>query len=126
MESMRILLALLWLTSSAIAEPSRGPHSGEEAPAPTVPAPDSAGNARAPWRPYTPPDRGGFSSAVIVPPETRDALPHPRGMVIDPPNVGDSMAGASVKPRTWSMPSLWQRFEDGLQAVWNQLRAREL
>jgi hypothetical protein len=126
MESMRILLALLWLTSSAIADPGRSSRSGEEAPAPTVPAPGPAGNEGAQWQPYTPADRGGFSGVVIVPPETPDALPHPRGMVIDPPKVGDSMAGARVKPRTWSMPSLWQRFGNELREVWNELRAHEL
>jgi hypothetical protein len=126
MKSMRILFALLWLTSSAIAEPSRGSSAVGEAPMPTAAAPGPAGDASAQWQPYTPADRGGFSGVVIVPTETPDALPHPRGMVIDPPKVGDFMAGAQVKPPIWSMPSLWQRFEGGLRTVWNELRAREL
>jgi hypothetical protein len=123
---MRIIIAMLWLTSSAIAEPGRGSAAGGEARTPTLAAPGSPGNAREPSQPYTPADRGGFSGIVIVPPATTDARPYPRGMVIEPPDVGDSMANELVKPWTWSSRSLWQRFGDGLRALWDQAQPREL
>ena len=123
---MRIVIAILWLTSTAIAEPGRGSGSGGEAPAPTVAAPASPSSARERWQPYTPAEQGGFSGIVIVPPATRDARPYPRGMVIDPPDVGDAMANALVKPWTWSSRPLWQRLGDGLRALWEGVQTHEL
>jgi hypothetical protein len=125
---MRALLAIVFLSSSAMADPvpavgsGRGSAAGSAAVAPAAPAIAALGQ----WQPYTPADHGGFSGIVIVPEPTQDALPYPRGMVIAPPDVGDRMANVLTRPWSWSTRSLWQRLGDGAGAIWNALKPQHL
>jgi hypothetical protein len=117
---MRALLAIAFVGTSAIADPAPGVGSGTgSAAAVEIAAPE-------PWQPYTPADHGGFSGIVIVPRPMQDALPYPRGMVIEPPETGDRMANVLTRPWTWSMRSLWQRLGDGASALWGAVVPRHL
>jgi hypothetical protein len=121
---MRALLAIAFLSSSAMADPApgpspspvRGPESGVAAP---VPSPDR-------WQAYQPADQGGFSGIVVVPKPMQDALPYPRGMVITPPDTGDRMGNALTSPWAWASRSLWQRFGEGIDAIWSVLQPQNL
>lgn len=122
---MRVLLAIALLSSPAMADPA--PNSGSDTGTPTV---SNSGNgatdpnsATERWQPYTPADLGGFSGIIIVPKPTQDALPHPRGMVIAPPETGDRMANALAVPGTCGLCSFWQQLEDGLGTLWRALQS---
>lgn len=120
---MRALLAMAFLSSSAVAEPVPGVGSGTgSAAGPAVPAT----TAREQGSHYDPADHGGFSGIVIVPAPMPDALPYPRGMVIAPPDTGDRMANVLTRPWTWSTRSLWQRLGDGAGAIWSALVPQHL
>lgn len=119
---MRALLAITFLTSSAMADPAN-------------PAPGSVGTGNGSAiatldlerpRPDTSADRGGDPGILVVPEPVADAQPYPRGMVIAPPEVGDRMAIALARPWLWSSRSLWQRLEDSVGAVWNALQSPHL
>jgi len=126
---MRALLAIGLLSSSVMADPTTNPSSD-----PGTSIVSRSGNASGSgsgatgahaaanqWQPYVPEDHGGFSGIVIMPKPTQDALPYPRGMVIAPPEIGDRMPNLFAKPWTWALRSLWQRFGDGVGALWNAL-----
>jgi hypothetical protein len=120
---MRALLAIAFVTSSAMADPAN----------PTSPPVAGAGSGSAIAtldlerpHPDTSADRGGDPSIIIVPTPMADAQHYPRGMVIAPPDIGDRMANQLPSPLAWTSRSLWQRLEDGLGAAWNALRPPHL
>jgi hypothetical protein len=118
---MRVLLAIVFLASPALADPVT-PASGSATEAGT----GSALVTRDRERPEPPAERGGDLGFIIVPKPITDAQPYPRGMVIAPPDVGDRMANLVASPWTWGSRSLWQRLEDGLGALWNALQSPHL
>jgi len=118
---MRALLAVMWLSASALADPGSGSGSNSAAgSAALAPASRESGPH------YDPADHGGFSGIVIVPAPIQDALPYPRGMVVAPPDTGDRMANVLTRPWTWSTRSLWQRLGDGASAIWDALTPQHL
>lgn len=72
----------------------------------------------------TPSFGGGWSiGAVIVPPDHPDSAAPPRGMVFEPPDVGDPMAiapGGSGLGRGWNPRSLTGKFAQGLADALNR------
>jgi hypothetical protein len=123
---MRAMMAMVMVSSSALADPPGGssPRSGPPVAALVLerPAPSEA-----PQRPaYAPHDQGGFSGIVIDPGPCPDAGPYPRGMVIAPLDPGDRMPNAIARPWTWASRGLWQRLSDAAAAVWRSLHAPAL
>jgi hypothetical protein len=90
---MRALLAVMWWSASALADPAPGTGSAAGPAAPVTAAREQAPH-------YDPADHGGFSGIVIVPAPIQDALPYPRGMVVAPPDTGDRMANVLTRPWT--------------------------
>jgi hypothetical protein len=120
---MRAFLAVVLVSSSALAEPAPGVGTGAGSAA----GPAALGTAaREQGSHYDPADRGGYSGIVIVPAPMPDALPYPRGMVVAPPDTGDRMANVLTRPWTWSTRSLWQRLGDGAGALWDALAPQHL
>ena len=123
---MRALLAIAVLSSSVMADPvpgsstSTGPARGADSGAAGVPS------ASAPWQAYQPANPGSFSGTVIAPGPMQDALPHPRGMVIAPPEVGDRMGNVLTGAWPWALRPFWQWLDHGLGAIWNAVQLRSL
>ena len=119
---MRIVLAMLLIGSPAAADPESGSATKELPPITIQGIPLGHGTGG-----EQPPTADPRFSGIIIPPQPMaDMLPWPRGMVIAPPDIGDRMPNLLLRPWTWGSRSLWQRFGDGLGALWDALQSPKL
>ncbi|MEO7734766.1 MAG: hypothetical protein ABIY55_27675 [Kofleriaceae bacterium] len=105
LHSMRALLAMVLVVVVAISRPEAAePAAGSAATA----APSTISEL----------DHGG---EIVVPRPAADARRYPRGMVIEPPDVGDRMV-LITGPWAWDIHSLVERVQRVFTATWSALQ----